>query len=335
MFRQDAAREAEFFRFADALLRIRHGADFARQSDFAEHHRLVIERQIFKAGGHGETKTQIYRRLVNLDAADHVDEDILRLHVQPHDFFQHGNQQRNPVRVHAFRHAARRAEICRRDEGLQFNQNRAAAFDAARHRGPGHLPFRAFRQKERGRVRHFFQPARFHLEHADFIGRAEAIFHGAQNAVNVLAFALEIQNGIHDMLKDFWPGNRARFRDVADDERGHARALRKQHQLRRHFAHLADASLRRTERRRVHGLNRVNNQDVRIEVFDMFEDVFEAGFRQNVEVGMRNMQPLAAQPRLPRRFFAGDVQDLPSGETQAARHLQQQRGFSDAGIAAD
>ena len=58
-------------------------------------------------------------------------------------------------------------------------------------------------------VGHLAQSALAHLVDAQFGGVAEAVFGGAQNAVHVLTVALELQHGIHDVLKHLGPRQRA------------------------------------------------------------------------------------------------------------------------------
>ena len=60
------------------------------------------------------------------------------------------------------------------------------------------------------------------LEDADFIGRTEAVFHRAQDAELMRAFAFEGQHGIDHMFDDTGAGDLSVFGDVADEDDGGA-----------------------------------------------------------------------------------------------------------------
>ena len=79
---------------------------------------------------------------------------------------------------------------------------------------------RALGQKHRRRVADFDQAAALHLEHADFVGRPEAVLGAAQQAVLIEALAFEIQHGVDHVLEDLRAGDGAVFGDVADQETG-------------------------------------------------------------------------------------------------------------------
>ena len=61
----------------------------------------------------------------------------------------------------------------------------------------------------------------------------------------VMALAFEVQNRIDDVLQRARAGNRPFFRDVADQEHGHATRLGEQEKLRGYFTNLRDRPRRR------------------------------------------------------------------------------------------
>ena len=61
----------------------------------------------------------------------------------------------------------------------------------------------------------------------------------------MMALALEVQHGVDQVLEHARPGQRAFLRDVADEERRDAAALRQRHEARAALAHLRDAAGRR------------------------------------------------------------------------------------------
>src|SRR5499426_1893171 len=69
------------------------------------------------------------------------------------------------------------------------------------------------------------QPGARHLEHADFVGRAETVLDRAQDAELVRALALEGQDRVHHVLDDARAGDGPFLGDVTDQYHGSARAL--------------------------------------------------------------------------------------------------------------
>ena len=77
-----------------------------------------------------------------------------------------------------------------------------------------------------------------HFEHADLVGRAEAVFGCTQTAERPGRFALEIQHAVYHMLEDLRSGERALLVYVTDDENGHVFVFRVLHQTHRAFLDL-------------------------------------------------------------------------------------------------
>ena len=69
------------------------------------------------------------------------------------------------------------------------------------------------------------RPDAGHLEHADLVGRAEAVLHRAQDAELVRAFALEREHRVDHVLDHARAGDLAVLGDVADQDDGGAGAL--------------------------------------------------------------------------------------------------------------
>ena len=80
-------------------------------------------------------------------------------------------------------------------------------------------------QEQVAGVADFGQALAGHLEQADLVGRPEAVLDAADDAVGVKAIALEVDDGIDDVLDDLGPGQRAGLGDVADDDDGGAGRL--------------------------------------------------------------------------------------------------------------
>ena len=76
----------------------------------------------------------------------------------------------------------------------------------------------ALGQEQFGRIGDFAQAEAGHLEHADLVGRAEAVLHRAQNAELLRAFALERQHRIDHVLDHAGAGDLAVLGDMADQD---------------------------------------------------------------------------------------------------------------------
>jgi hypothetical protein len=92
----DSAQEAVLGRLAQAILAVRHGADFARQADLAEH-TSPRQRQVAEAGETRPAAPADRRRFRSRAPADHVDEDVLVEQRHAAVAVQHRQQHRQPV----------------------------------------------------------------------------------------------------------------------------------------------------------------------------------------------------------------------------------------------
>ncbi len=110
-------------------------------------------------------------------------------------FFQHGDQQRRSVVIEPLRHSPAGPEFCARNECLYLDKHRPRAFHTDRDDRAGGA-FGAFLQEELRRIADSDEATAGHLENADLIGGAETVFRRADNAVVVVAVALEIQHRI-------------------------------------------------------------------------------------------------------------------------------------------
>ena len=174
-----------------------------------------------------------------------------------------------------------------------------------------------------------------HLEYAKLADRAEAVLHGADDAVRVMTLPFEVEDGVDDVLERLGAGEVAVLGHVPDEERRNVLPLRGKEQLRCRLADLADAAWRRLELQREHRLDRVDDDERRIEPPDLFEDPLEAGLREDVERRALHAEPLTSRLDLVLGLFAGAVEHGAEVVRKVCRRLQQQRGLADAGLAAD
>ncbi len=225
---------------------------------------------------------------------------------------------------------ARHGQVGLRHERLDLEQKRPRALERARD-GRANLAV-ALAEDRRG-IGHSLQAGAGHLEHAELVRRAEAVLRGAQDAVRVVAVALELEDAIDEVLQDARPGDRPVLGDVADQEERDTGLLADAEQPRRRLAHLRDRSRRRADLRRVERLDRVDHADVRALALERGADGVEVRLREDLDL-LRAAEPRRAKLDLGRRFLAGHEERAPLAGDRGERH-QEQRRLPDAGLTAD
>jgi hypothetical protein len=84
----------------------------------------------------------------------------------------------------------------------------------------------------------------------------------------------------------------------------------------------------------VGGLNRVHEHHLRVQGARVMRDRLEPCFPEHVHGPRVERQPVGTQPHLIGRLLPRDIQRADAGVLQACGALEQQRGLSDAGLAA-
>ena len=77
------------------------------------------------------------------------------------------------------------------------------------------------REEEFRRVVDGAQPVGVHFVNAEFGRRSEAVFDAAEDAIEIMAVAFELQHAVHDVLQHLRSGDASLFCDVADEQNGH------------------------------------------------------------------------------------------------------------------
>ena len=222
-----------------------------------------------------------------------------------------------------------------RDQRLDFDQHRPRAFDAGEHRRAGRRAV-APGEEQRARIGDFGEPAAGHLEHADLVGRAEAVLRGAQHAEGVRAFALERQHRVDHVLDHPRAGDLAVLGDVADQDQRRAARLGEADQRLRRAAHLAHRARRRFDRVAPHGLDGIDDDELRrVARAERGDDVLDQRLRRQLHRRAGEAEPRRPQPHLFGRFLARDIDDATAAPRQRGAGLDQQRRLADARFAAD
>ena len=171
-----------------------------------------------------------------------------------------------------------------------------------------------------------------HLEDADLVGGAEPVLGSPQDAVRIVLFPFEVQDGVDDVFEHLGPGDVAVLVDVPDDDDRDVEALRGAQEQVRAFPDLGDGAGGRGQLRERHGLDGVDDDDVRFLRVHLFGDDFDVGLAEHQQVLGRDAQAVGAKLDLVGAFLTGGVENgllLP----QRLADLQKDGGLADAGVA--
>ncbi len=122
------------------------------------------------------------------------------------------------------------------------------------------------------------------------------------------AVALQIEDGIHDVLEDSRPGDGSGFGHMADDEDRHTRGLGQSQQSGSALLHLADATSRRGQFLRIDRLDGIHYSQVRVQSLDVAHDLLQVNLGEDVELIVRDPQPISSHLDLLDRFLTGHIE---------------------------
>ena len=188
------------------------------------------------------------------------------------------------------------------------------------------------RQQDLGRVVHAPQAAVQHLEHPDFERRAETVLYAAQDAVDIVAVAFELQDNVDDVFQDLGPGDASVLGDVADDEDRRPGRLGILEQRRGAFAYLRHASRRRVQQVGIDGLYRVDHHQVGPVFADLPDDIFEQRLGIDQAFVVADSDPPRAHLDLLGRLLARDIERFQPVRRQC--DLQREGRLADARLPA-
>ena len=138
------------------------------------------------------------------------------------------------------------------------------------------------------------------------------------------------------MLDDARPGDLPVFGDVADENDRCAARFRVADQRLGTSAHLRDGARRRFDHMRIHGLDRIDDDQCRSPPLAQGRDnVLDIGGGREFHRGLRQAETDRTQTYLRDRLLARDIDDALAARRHGGAGLQQQRRLSDAGFAAE
>src|SRR5262249_19659788 len=151
----------------EAPLGLRGRAEASGQPDLAEGTEARAGRSASRGRGNGEADSEVGAWLVDADAAGDIDEHVGLPEGHARVAGEDGDEHREALRVDAGADPTGHGQVGRRDERLDFEQDRASAFERARNRGAD-LAGSALAEELRG-IGYPGQPGARHLEHAQLV----------------------------------------------------------------------------------------------------------------------------------------------------------------------
>ena len=219
------------------------GTHCAGQGYFAKENPVGRQSGACERGDERSGGGQIRRRLVDAQPPGDIEIYVMLPKPQPGMGLKHRQHGSEAGCIPTDDGAARRAQRRWRHQRLNFHQNRARAFHAGKDSGSGRGGVAA-RQKQRRGVRHFGKAEAGHFKNADFVGGAETVFNGAQNAELVAAFPFERNHGVDHVLDNARPGDLPVLGDMADKDDGGAAGFGVSNERLRAAAHLRHGARR-------------------------------------------------------------------------------------------
>src|SRR5687767_9619085 len=111
----------------------------------------------------------------------------------------------------------------------------------------------------------------------------------------MMPFSLEVQHRVDDVLECLGTSETAFFRHVSHKKRRNVVTLRGKQKLGRRLTYLSDTAGRRLKLQREHRLNGVDDEKLRADAADLFENRLDAGLGEQVKRGIAHAQALAAR----------------------------------------
>src|SRR5437773_3240416 len=269
-------------RLGETALQGRDRPDLAAQPDLAEEHGVGWHGPVAHAGHQRREHGEVGGGLGEADATGHVDEHVERAEREVAASLQDREQHGEPAVVEPGGHALRGAEAGLRRQRLHLDEHGTRALHERRDRRAGDARVASGEKGGRG-IGDGLEARLRHAEHADLVHRAEAVFHRAQDAMVEGRFALEVKDGVHDVLEGARSRDPAALGDVADEEHGGPRFLGEAHQPGGAVADLPDVAGRALELLGIGGLDRVHEDDAGAERGGVMDDRLEARFAEHVD----------------------------------------------------
>ena len=301
----------------------------ATEADFASKAFRRLDGDVVQAGQQGCQHSQVDGRIVHPDTAGHVQEDVVGPEVEADPFFQHGQQHGQTPQVEAGGGPLGRTVDRGAHQGLGLDEHGTAALQGGGD-GAATEDLLPLAEQDLAGVFYRMEAIGAHLVDAHFISTSEAVLQGAQDAVGVLAVALELEDGVHHVLQQFRPGDLSLLGDMSDEEHGDAGFLSQGHEVGGRLPDLGDGTGHGIQMGRGERLDGIEHHQFRLHLAGLFDHLAGIGLREDVAVGIAEGQPAGPHADLFGRFLPGHVEDL---SLDAAGDLQEEGGLADTRVA--
>src|SRR5262249_18508645 len=144
-------------------------------------------------------------------------------------------------------------------------------------------------------VGHRTQPVGRHFEHAQLADCPKPVLHRAHNAMRMMTLSLEVEHSVDDMLQCLRSREASIFRHMADQEHRNVPTLRCKQQLSGRLANLADAPGSGLEFEREDRLDRIDDDEGRLDASNLVQYPFQTRFGEQEQWCTTDVQALAAR----------------------------------------
>ena len=135
------------------------------------------------------------------------------------------------------------------------------------------------------------------------------------------------------MFEQAGPGQRAVLGHMTNHQEGGSGTPRRGGEQRGALANLGHASGRRLHPIAMHGLNGIDQHQIRGQFFPMPEQRLHPGLGQKADIPGHLIEAIGAQPDLRRALLTADVEHLAAPGLNPAGHLKAQGGLAHPGFA--
>ena len=281
----DGVGDAEATGFAEALFELGDWADFSAQAEFADCEGSGGHGSVGMRRGDGECDGEVGCGFGDFDSAGDVDEDVVGCESEFGAFFEDGDDHCDAVGGDAGDFSSGGADDGACGEGLDLDEeNAAAGHGCGDDRATWGRPpptTAVVLHEEVGGIGDLLEAVAAHAEQADLVGGTEAVFDAADDAMRVVAVALEVDDGVDDVLEELRAGEDALLGDVANEHDGRAGGFGEGDEHHGAFAKLCDRAGGGGDVGLVGHLDRVEDEDVGFEFAGLLADAFEVGFGED------------------------------------------------------
>ena len=282
----DTSLKPQPMHLTEPLLQIIDRPKLPGKPHFPDSRRVFRHRLVQITGGQRQNCRQIRCRFIQSQPPDNIHVSIAHRYLQPAPLLQYRQQHGCTVIIKAVAGAPCSPTIGRRSkQSLNLRQHRPCPFHDAGHTG-SRGPLRPAGQQHFRRIFHLRQPLGLHLKHADFIRGTKPVLGRPEDPIAHVLIPFKVEDAIHHVLQNLWSCNGALLIDMPDHKHRNILAFGQLHQRHSTSLYLGHAAGRTIQLWIIKGLNRVNDQDIRLFLLHGIQYIRKTGFRQHQQLSM-------------------------------------------------